>query len=123
MANDKTGDAQQTIERFWKVQDSGDYTQLPALFAEDALIEDPVYGRFEGREAIVGFMTKMVEEMGKLDMRFEVDEISGDEHTAWARWTAISPKGRRGGVGIYKVRDGKLTYYRDYMDPEEGAPD
>jgi limonene-1,2-epoxide hydrolase len=23
----------------------------------------------------------------------------------------------RGGVGIYKVEDGKLTYYRDYLDP------
>ena len=23
----------------------------------------------------------------------------------------------RGGVGIYKVSDGQLTYYRDYMDP------
>ena len=23
----------------------------------------------------------------------------------------------RGGVGIYKVANGQLTYYRDYMDP------
>lgn len=25
----------------------------------------------------------------------------------------------RGGVGIYKVEGGKLTCYRDYMDPAE----
>lgn len=56
------GDAQRTIENFWKVQDSGDYTLLPDLFAEDALLDDPIYGRFEGREAIVGFMQLMVAE-------------------------------------------------------------
>ena len=28
-----------------------------------------------------------------------------------------SPAGTKGGCGIYKVAGGKLTYYRDYMDP------
>lgn len=36
------GQAQDVIERFWQVQDSGDYTQLVDLFAEDAVVEDPV---------------------------------------------------------------------------------
>lgn len=115
-----SGQAQDAIETFWKVQDQGDYTRLTDLFADDALLEDPIWGRYEGKEAIGDFMTKMAVEMDKMGMHFEVDEISGDDHTAWARWTAISPKGRRGGVGIYKVSGGKLTYYRDYMDPEQG---
>ena len=29
-------------------------------------------------------------------------------------------KGKREGVGIYKVADGKLTYYQDYMNGLEG---
>jgi len=111
------GDAQHVIENFWKVQDSGDYTQLPDLFAEDALLDDPIYGRFEGRDAIVGFMQLMVAEMGKKKISFTVDEICGDDHAVWARWTMHSPEGARGGVGIYKVSGGKLTYYRDYLDP------
>ena len=116
------GDAQRTIEKFWAIQDGGDYTKLAPLFAEDAVVEDPVWGTHRGREAILGFMTTMVKEMGARGISFTVDEICGDEHTAWARWTMHSPDGSRGGVGIYKVSDGQLTYYRDYMDPpaEEG---
>ena len=116
------GEAKRVIERFWQVQDGGDYTKLVDLFAEDARVEDPVWGTFEGREAIGGFMATMVKEMGERKIRFTVDEIAGDDYIAWSRWTMHSPAGTRGGCGIYKVTDGRLTYYRDYMDPEpEGA--
>ena len=111
------GDAQTTIEKFWNTQDDGDYTNLAPLFAQDALLEDPIWGRYEGREAILRFMTTMVSEMTERKIHFTVDEICGDDHTAWARWTMHSPEGTRGGVGIYKVTNGQLTYYRDYMDP------
>ena len=57
------GQAQDTIARFWQIQDSGDYTQLVDLFAEDALVEDPVWGTYNGRDAIMQFMTTMVKEM------------------------------------------------------------
>ena len=111
------GQAQDTIERFWKIQDSGDYTQLVDLFAEDAVVEDPVRGTYNGRDAIMQFMTTMVKEMGVRKISFTLDEVCGDDHACWSRWTMHSPAGSRGGCGIYKVADGKLTYYRDYMDP------
>lgn len=112
------GEASHVIEEFWRIQDAGDYTKLAALFAEDALLEDPIWGRYEGREAILGFMTTMVAEMGERKIRFTVDEICGDDHAVWARWTMHAEgASSRGGVGIYKVEGGKMTYYRDYMDP------
>lgn len=111
------GEAQRVIEEFWRIQDEGDYTKLAPLFAEDALLEDPVWGTHKGRDAILGFMTTMVKEMGERQINFTVDEICGDDHAVWARWTMYSPEGSRGGVGIYKVANGQLTYYRDYMDP------
>ena len=111
------GDAQRVIEEFWRIQDEGDYTKLAPLFAEDALLEDPVWGTHKGRDAILGFMTTMVKEMGTRKIHFTVDEICGDDHAVWARWTMHSPEGSRSGVGIYKVSGGQLTYYRDYMDP------
>ncbi|AOL22131.1 Ketosteroid isomerase-related protein [Erythrobacter litoralis] len=114
------GQAQHVIEQFWRIQDEGDYTKLAPLFAEDAVVEDPVWGTYRGREAILSFMTKMVEEMGNRKITFTVDEICGDDHACWARWTLHSPEGTRGGCGIYKVSDGHLTYYRDYMDPPAG---
>ena len=116
------GQAQRVIEEFWRIQDEGDYTKLVDLFAEDALLEDPIWGRYEGREAILGFMTTMVKEMGTRKIHFTVDEICGDDHAVWARWTMhMDGAPPRGGVGIYKVANGQLTYYRDYMDPAEEA--
>ena len=115
------GQAQQAIEQFWRIQDSGDYTKLVDLFAEDALLEDPVYGTYRGRGEIRTFMTKMVEEMGERKIHFIIDEICGDDHAVWSRWTMHSPAGTRGGCGVYKVAGGQLTYYRDYMDPVEPA--
>ena len=114
------GQAQRVIEKFWQIQDDGDYTKLAPLFAENAILEDPIWGTYRGRDAILSFMTKMVDEMSDRQVHFTADEIYGDDHAVWARWTMHSPEGDRGGVGIYKVKDGKLTYYRDYMDPPKG---
>jgi limonene-1,2-epoxide hydrolase len=112
------GEAQRVIEQFWRIQDSGDYTRLVDLFAEDAFLEDPIWGQYRGRAAIREFMATMVKEMGARKVHFTVDEICGDDHAAWARWTMhIEGQPARGGVGIYKVEGGKLTYYRDYIDP------
>ncbi len=111
------GDAYDTMQRFWDVQDAGDYTATVALFADDAVLVDPKYGTFEGREAIAGFMAKMNEAVGSIDARFELLELAGGETSAWARWVMISTRGRQEGVGIYRVKDAKLTFYRDYIDP------
>jgi steroid Delta-isomerase len=110
------GDAYDTIKRFWEIQDGGDYSLLSALFTEDAVLVDPIFGTFVGGEAISGFMAKMNVEMKKAGATFFLEELSGDGETAWARWRADTSKGPRNGVGIYRVRDGKLTYYRDYMN-------
>ncbi len=116
------GQAQRVIEEFWRIQDDGDYTKLAPLFADDAILEDPIWGRYEGRDAILGFMTTMVKEMGERKVHFTVDEICGDDHAVWARWTMhMDGAAPRGGVGIYKVEGGKMTYYRDYMDPPAEA--
>ena len=110
------GDAYDTIQRFWKIQDEGDYSALADLFAEDAVLVDPVFGRFEGRDAIAAFMTKMNSEMAKIGASFQLVELAGDAETAWAQWRAMTNAGPRDGVGVYRVRSGRLVYYRDYMN-------
>ena len=110
------GDAEQTIRRFWEMQDNGDYAALAVLFANDAVLEDPMYGRFEGGEAIAGFMSKMNTEMAKAGASFRLVELAGDDHTAWAQWEATTNAGPRTGVGVYRVTNGQITYYRDYMN-------
>ena len=112
-------DTLEVIQKFWKIQDDRDYEKLVDLFADDAVLEDPIFGTFKGKEAIAGFMAKMNEEMAKIETHFNALEISGGGGTAWCQWEAVSPKGKRQGCGLYKVHDGKMTYYRDYMNAEE----
>lgn len=110
------GDAYLAIERFWAIQDDGDYTKLAELFADDAVLVDPVWGTFTGAEAISGFMSKMTAEMATRGISFRLVELAGDDETAWAQWELVSDAGTRHGVGVYRVSDGRLTYYRDYLN-------
>jgi steroid Delta-isomerase len=113
------GQAYDVLRQFWEVQDAGDYGALAPLFADDAELVDPVYGTFVGGEAIAAFMAKMNVEMAKIGASFRLTELSGDDETVWAQWEAVTNRGARQGVGIYKVRNGKITYYRDYMNAPE----
>lgn len=111
------GDAYITLQRFWEMQDTGDYAALAALFADDAELVDPMFGTFVGGDAIAGFFARMNDEMAKAGASFRLVELAGDDHTAWAQWEATTKAGPRVGVGVYRVRDGRITYYRDYMEP------
>ena len=112
------GDAYDTIKRFWEIQDHGDYAPLADLFADDAQVVDPVYGTFTGGQAIAGFFTMMNTEMAKVGATFRLVDLAGDDEAAWAQWEVTTTDGRdpRQGVGVYKVNNGKLTYYKDYMN-------
>jgi hypothetical protein len=110
------GDAHDTIARLWQVQDDGDYTATTLLFAVDAVVVDPVYGTFEGREAIGAFMAKMTQAVVAINGVFELVDMAGGDDSAWAQWSFKSDRGTREGVGICRVRGSEITYYRDYMN-------
>lgn len=111
------GDAYDTIKKFWEIQDHGNYAPLADLFADDAQVVDPVFGTFTGGDEIAGFFTMMNSEMAKIGASFRLVELSGDDETAWAQWeVTTNDKPPRQGVGVYRVRDGRLTYYKDYMN-------
>lgn len=110
------GAAFDTMQEFWRLQDTGEYRKLLALFAEDGVLMDPIYGAITGHEAIAEFLAKMEIEMSRIGVKFRLQELVGDEHTAWSRWKATTKRGEREGCGVYKVVDGKITYYRDYMN-------
>ena len=115
------GQAYDVITEFWRIQDDGDYSAMVDLFADDAVLEDALYGRQEGKAAIGEFMETMNKEAANNPFSFTAQEISGDESTAWCRWLMTTPRGETEGVGVYKVADGKMTYYRDYYDVGEVA--
>ena len=108
-------DATIVINRFWDVQDRGDYTALVDLFAEDAVLVDPFKGEIKGNKAIAEYMQTMNEQVGAQEGRFErIDLVTGGE-AAWTSWNWITKDGTANGVTVYKVQNGKITYYRDYM--------
>jgi len=112
--------AKEIIETFWKIQDGGDYTKVVELFAEDAVLVDPFFGTFEGKKAIGEFMNKMNKEMTSRETSFIAKEIDGGGEVAWAQWTAKTPNGDVEGCGLYRVKNGMMTYYKDYMNaPKE----
>ncbi len=114
------GQAKAVIEKFWEIQNGHDYTKLVPLFADDAVFEDPAIGRVEGKEAITALLHRLTKELADKKMYFEVLEIAGDDSVAWSRWLWKRPDGDLEGVGLYRVRDGQLTSYRDfYAVPEE----
>ena len=116
MTDHAGGDAAETLRRFWEIQDGGDYSRLSELFSDDAVLVDPIFGTFHGAEAIAGFMTKMNAEMGKAGASFRLVELAGSGDVAWCQWEATTKQGHRTGVGIYRTRDGRITYYRDYVN-------
>lgn len=113
--------ARDVIAEFWRLQDTHDYTKTVELFADDADFHDPVYGSMKGREAIGAFMEKMNEVMHANNITFSLLELDGEDEVAWARWVAHTPAGDKHGCGLYRVRNGKLTYYRDYMNSAESS--
>ncbi len=108
--------AKEIIEKYWETQNEGDYTKVVDLFSDDAILEDPIYGKFEGKKEIAKFMQKMTNEMGARNISFIAKDIDGDGEVAWAQWTAITPDGKMEGCGLYRVKNEKMVYYKDYMN-------
>jgi steroid delta-isomerase len=108
-------DAADVLARFWAMQDEGDYARLAELFADDAELVDPMFGTFRGAE-IPGFFQRMNDEITTLGVRFRLLELAGSGDVAWARWEAVGEGGNRSGVGLYRTRDGRITFYQDVIE-------
>ena len=116
-----SGEAYDVIKQFWSNQDSGDYTLTAHMFSEDAVFDDPIFGTFNGRSEISQFLEKMNTVVASINGKFRLEELAGDDHTAWAQWSFTSDDGYREGVGVYRVEDGCITYYRDYMNEADST--
>ena len=108
--------ARDVVERFWQIQDAGDYAALGPLFADDAVFTDLIYGEFHGGEAISAYFAQMNTEMPDNGIVFELVDLAGDETVAWSQWNCRFPNGAVPGWTLYRVRDGRLTLDADYFD-------
>lgn len=108
-------DAAEVLTRFWDIQDAGDYQRLAELFATDAELVDPMFGTFRGAE-IPAFFERMNHEIAQLGVRFRLVELAGSGDVAWVRWEAIGSTGTQSGVGLYRTRNGLITFYQDVIE-------
>ena len=99
------GEAKEVVERFWGIQNEGDCTEVNNLFAENAILVDPLFGTLEGKHKIAEFMKKMNEETISSETSFRTTEIAGDNEVTWAQWIAIPPAGELEGCGLHRVKD------------------
>ncbi len=108
--------AEALMREFWHLQDSGDYSLLAPLFADDAVFVDPIYGHIVGGTAISEFMTLMKTEMPALGVTFELVDAVGDTNVGWSQWWCHFANGSVPGWTLHTFRDGQFTYDADFMD-------
>jgi steroid Delta-isomerase len=116
------GPAVETIKRFGAVEDDQRYTRLVELFTDDAVYYDPFAGPQRGRDAIAGFMAHMEVVVPKAGVRFLDWEVEADTTCGWAKWTMAAPDASGvdvpvPGQSLYRLRDGKVSFVADYVDP------
>lgn len=113
------GMAKQLIEQFWEIQKSRDYTRLVELFSDDAVYEDCLLGKFEGKAAIAQMMEDATKKLGDADQYFDLIEIAANDTVGWSRWIWKGPGIELNGVSINKIKDGKIVYNLDFYNPAE----
>ena len=119
------GPAVETLRRFGSVEDDGQkYTSLLELFTDDAVYYDPLLGAQHGTAAILSFMEHMETVVPLANVRFENWTVEADETCGWATWDMIAtPPGSADepivmpGQSLYRLRDGKVCFVADYLDP------
>jgi ketosteroid isomerase-like protein len=116
------GPAAAIIRQFGEVEADQRYTRLVGSFTGDAVYYDPFVGAQRGIAAITEFLGHMERVVPKLGVRFDEWEVAGDTTCGWARWTMYLP-GPSGddvaipGQSIYRLRDGKVCFAADHLDP------
>jgi len=87
----------------------------------DSVYIDPIFGRFEGQQAIRGWMTDIMGKIGDIDFE-PISEIDWNGETSLQLWKQVANT-RDGkqqemtwGASVRQFKDGWLVYCADYFD-------
>jgi len=87
----------------------------------DSVYIDPIFGRFEGQEAIRRWMTDIMGKIGDIDFE-PISEIYWNGETSLQLWKQVAntPHGEQQemswGASVRQFKDGWLVYSADYFD-------
>jgi limonene-1,2-epoxide hydrolase len=100
---------------------TGDAAPLGRFFSDDAEYRNGPLEPVHGREAIVADLTRMMGLGGEVDA--DIRHLLSDEEVVMTeRIDYVSLRGKTAGLrisGVFEVRDGVITSWRDYFDPNE----
>ena len=105
------------IDEYWAaLAREQNYSASLGYYLPHSVLVDPIYGKFDGFEAIKGFLEQVTAEMAKLNVTFEVRETAGAGNVGWSQWIVNLPNGEtKDGVSVYRFEDDKIVYQRDYV--------
>lgn len=110
------GPAEALVRRFWEIQDRRTYEPLAELFTEDAVFEDLLLGRYEGIDAVRGYLQRMDREMPDGGITFSLVDIAAGRTCAWTQWTCHVPGGDLAGWTLHRVDGDRFSLDADYYD-------
>jgi ketosteroid isomerase-like protein len=116
------------IENYVDALQAGDVSTVRSFFADDATWhlegELPLSGTYTGRDTIIdGFLLKALDRYEPGSISLEVTNVVADDGQVALEWTSRA-RNRQGEpyenncIGVFAVRDGKITSVREYMDTE-----
>jgi ketosteroid isomerase-like protein len=109
------------IRRYWDIiQRDQVYSETLEFYLPDSVLVDPVYGPFEGYEAIKGFLEQVTADMRELNITFTVDDVAGEGDVGWSRWSFHLPDGTvKKGVSIYRFKGDGIFRQYDYIGTDQ----
>ncbi len=116
-----TADYTKLLEAYWQtIEEDQNYRNLADFYSDESQLIDPVYGPFRGYDKIKAFLHKVTEDMAAAQVSFSVAETAAAGDIGWARWMIHFPDGsEKEGVSVYRFKDGKILYQRDYIGSNE----
>lgn len=114
-------DREKFISAYWAIiEKEQNYSALADLYLPESVLIDPVYGPFEGYDAIKAFLDQVTADMREQNVSFTVTEVAGEGDTGWSRWAITLPDGsEKEGVSVYRFRGDKILYQHDYIGTHE----
>ena len=116
-----TRDPKHIIDEYWAaLAREQNYSAALDYYLPHSVLIDPIYGRFDGFDAIKGFLEMVTAEMANLNVTFEVRETAGAGNVGWSQWIINLPDGEtKDGVSVYRFEDDRIAYQRDYVGGNE----
>lgn len=112
------GSAESLVREFCEAWSKLDADLLAAYFTEDAVYHNIPLEPLNGREAIRTFLQGFL--AGVTSAEFRMGHVLEDGNVvATERVDAFTMAGREGAFpvcGIFEIRDGKISAWRDYFD-------